>query len=64
MGWLREMAEARDHGKSIKHILTANKRTKRVTQQETVYVLFDLDGTLISVDVEDDRLALFPNMPP
>jgi len=55
---------ARDHRKSIKHILTANKRTKRVTQQQdTVYVLFDLDGTLISVDLEEDRLAMFPDMP-
>lgn len=63
MGWLREMAIARDHGKSIKHILTANKRTKRATQQETVYVLFDLDGTLISVDIEEDRLAMFQDIP-
>jgi hypothetical protein len=65
MGWLREMAEARDHGKSIKQLLNggSRKRTKRADPNETVYVLFDLDGTLISVDVDEDRSGLFPDMP-
>ena len=46
MGFIGEMAEARDHGKSIKQLLTASKRTKRADPNQTVYVLFDLDGTV------------------
>lgn len=65
MGWLREMAEARDHGKSIKQLLNggSRKRTKRADPNSTVYVLFDLDGTLISVDWDQDRLAELTDLP-